>query len=131
MCHAHCTHLVPDFCGMSMEMANKILTTIKSTRTPGKPLPPPPAAPLADQPNASSDASKFSSSTSDSKSDTLQNISDDEQEKYYASRLPTETKNQFQKPIESQYKPTGRRPPPNDLSKESTNDLDQEKSECI
>ena len=57
----------PDFCGMSMEMANKILTTIKSTRTPGKPLPPPPAAPLADQPNASSDASKFSSSTSDSK----------------------------------------------------------------
>lgn len=129
MCHAHCTHLVPDFCGMSMEMANKILTTIKSTRTPGKPLPPPPAAPLADQPNASSDASKFSSSTSDSKSDTLQNISDDEQEKYYASRLPTETKNQFQKPIESQYKPTGRRPPPNDLSKESTNDLDQEKSE--
>lgn len=32
MCHAQCTHLVPDFCGMSMEMANKILTTIKSTK---------------------------------------------------------------------------------------------------
>ncbi|GEQ67048.1 hypothetical protein JCM33374_g711 [Metschnikowia sp. JCM 33374] len=31
MCHTQCTHLVPDFCGMSMEMANKILTTIKST----------------------------------------------------------------------------------------------------
>lgn len=34
MCHAHCTHLVPDFCGMSMEMANKILMTIKSTKAP-------------------------------------------------------------------------------------------------
>lgn len=32
MCHAQCTHLVPDFCGMSMEMANKILMTIKSTK---------------------------------------------------------------------------------------------------
>lgn len=32
MCHTQCTHLVPDFCGMSMEMANKILTTIKSTK---------------------------------------------------------------------------------------------------
>ncbi|KAL3472944.1 hypothetical protein BJX99DRAFT_203314 [Aspergillus californicus] len=27
-CHAHCTHLVPDFCGMSMEAANQILETI-------------------------------------------------------------------------------------------------------
>ncbi|KAJ5488955.1 Protein kinase C-like [Penicillium diatomitis] len=24
-CHAHCTHLVPDFCGMSIEVANQIL----------------------------------------------------------------------------------------------------------
>lgn len=32
MCHTQCTHLVPDFCGMSMEMANSILTTIKSTK---------------------------------------------------------------------------------------------------
>lgn len=32
MCHTQCTHLVPDFCGMSMEMANKILMTIKSTK---------------------------------------------------------------------------------------------------
>lgn len=31
MCHVQCSHLVPDFCGMSMETANKILTTIKST----------------------------------------------------------------------------------------------------
>ncbi|KAH3902544.1 protein kinase C SCDLUD_000123 [Saccharomycodes ludwigii] len=32
MCHAQCAHLVPDFCGMSMEMANQILTTIKNTK---------------------------------------------------------------------------------------------------
>lgn len=31
MCHAQCAHLVPDFCGMSMIMANKILTTIKQS----------------------------------------------------------------------------------------------------
>ncbi|GMM32753.1 protein kinase C [Saccharomycopsis crataegensis] len=29
MCHSGCAHLVPDFCGMSMIMANKILETIK------------------------------------------------------------------------------------------------------
>ncbi|EGV64113.1 Serine/threonine kinase [Yamadazyma tenuis] len=34
MCHTQCTHLVPDFCGMSMDMANKILSTIKSTPKP-------------------------------------------------------------------------------------------------
>lgn len=31
MCHVSCSHLVPDFCGMSMETANEILKTIKST----------------------------------------------------------------------------------------------------
>lgn len=31
MCHSQCSHLVPDFCGMTMETANKILSTIKST----------------------------------------------------------------------------------------------------
>ncbi|OBA28961.1 hypothetical protein HANVADRAFT_50915 [Hanseniaspora valbyensis NRRL Y-1626] len=32
MCHQNCSHLVPDFCGMDMETANKILTTIKNTK---------------------------------------------------------------------------------------------------
>ncbi|SCW00119.1 LAFE_0B09868g1_1 [Lachancea fermentati] len=32
MCHAQCAHLVPDFCGMSMEMANKVLTAIQDTK---------------------------------------------------------------------------------------------------
>jgi hypothetical protein len=31
-CHAHCVHFVPDFCGMSMEAANKILMEIKKAR---------------------------------------------------------------------------------------------------
>ena len=31
-CHAACQHLVPDFCGMSMIVANEILETIQQTR---------------------------------------------------------------------------------------------------
>lgn len=31
-CHAQCVHLVPDFCGMSMEVANRILSEIKLTK---------------------------------------------------------------------------------------------------
>ena len=29
-CHADCVHLVPDFCGMSMEMANQLLSNIET-----------------------------------------------------------------------------------------------------
>jgi len=40
--HAQCAHLVPDFCGMSMEVANEILTVTRETKDkqglrPGKP----------------------------------------------------------------------------------------------
>ncbi|KAH0542023.1 hypothetical protein FGG08_003572 [Glutinoglossum americanum] len=31
-CHAQCAHLVPDFCGMSMEVANQILSEIRTTK---------------------------------------------------------------------------------------------------
>lgn len=31
-CHASCVHLVPDFCGMSNEVANQILSEIKKTK---------------------------------------------------------------------------------------------------
>ncbi|KAJ5654021.1 hypothetical protein N7490_001024 [Penicillium lividum] len=34
--HAHCTHLVPDFCGMSMEAANQILETLIRTKNHNK-----------------------------------------------------------------------------------------------
>ncbi|GMF77853.1 unnamed protein product [Aspergillus oryzae] len=37
-CHAHCTHLVPDFCGMSMEAANQILETLIHARNHNKSL---------------------------------------------------------------------------------------------
>ncbi|GJP98393.1 hypothetical protein CBS147343_1259 [Aspergillus niger] len=35
-CHSHCTHLVPDFCGMSMEAANQILETLIRTKNHNK-----------------------------------------------------------------------------------------------
>lgn len=31
-CHAQCVHFVPDFCGMSMEVANQILAEISTTK---------------------------------------------------------------------------------------------------
>ncbi|KAF8461352.1 kinase-like domain-containing protein [Kalaharituber pfeilii] len=31
-CHAQCTHLVPDFCGMPMDVANKVLTQIRNAK---------------------------------------------------------------------------------------------------
>ncbi|KHN99001.1 protein kinase C [Metarhizium album ARSEF 1941] len=31
-CHAHCAHLVPDFCGMSMALANQILEGIRTQK---------------------------------------------------------------------------------------------------
>ena len=42
-CHAGCVHFVPDFCGMSMEVANQILMEIKRTKR-GQSIPagPPP-----------------------------------------------------------------------------------------
>ncbi|ODV89261.1 hypothetical protein CANCADRAFT_58235 [Tortispora caseinolytica NRRL Y-17796] len=33
MCHTQCQHLVPDFCGMSMEQANKILSEIRNAKS--------------------------------------------------------------------------------------------------
>lgn len=45
-CHTKCAHLVPDFCGLSMEMANQMLAEIKAaakrkpTETASKPQPP-------------------------------------------------------------------------------------------
>lgn len=53
--HADCVHLVPDFCGMSMEMANKLLADIKTINNTRRPAPasrltkPPPARGPADR----------------------------------------------------------------------------------
>ena len=38
-CHSQCMHLVPDFCGMSMEMANQIMATIRDTKSRKKQFP--------------------------------------------------------------------------------------------
>ncbi|KAI0657364.1 hypothetical protein C8Q70DRAFT_935034 [Cubamyces menziesii] len=61
-CHANCAHLVPDFCGMSMETANQLLRDMRAIKEqqrrptqarvspqqqyPAQPLPPPAEAPL-------------------------------------------------------------------------------------
>jgi hypothetical protein len=37
-CHAHCMHLVPDFCGMSMEVANTILGELRATKHRKQPM---------------------------------------------------------------------------------------------
>lgn len=39
-CHTGCAHLVPDFCGMSMEAANEILKALSRTRNPNVNKPP-------------------------------------------------------------------------------------------
>ncbi|ESW99780.1 hypothetical protein KL918_001283 [Ogataea parapolymorpha] len=41
-CHATCSHLVPDFCGMSIEKASQILSAIKSTQESKTTKPKPP-----------------------------------------------------------------------------------------
>lgn len=130
MCHAQCTHLVPDFCGMSMEMANKILTTIKSTKAPAiSPSNKSTQSPYSNDKIKVDDEIKVndkitrrpsfkdSGSTSDSKSETLNNLSDDENEKAFrTTRLPTQTTNQHQEQIEAPNNKSSRRPPP-DFSK--------------
>jgi tRNA A-37 threonylcarbamoyl transferase component Bud32 len=39
-CHSDCTHFVPDFCGMDMATANKILMEIQNARPPRRPAGP-------------------------------------------------------------------------------------------
>jgi len=49
-CHADCAHLVPDFCGMSMEMANQLIETLnRGKKTPKPQIQAPPAQPQAPQ----------------------------------------------------------------------------------
>ncbi|KAE8257334.1 hypothetical protein A4X13_0g2422 [Tilletia indica] len=41
-CHTDCAHLVPDFCGMSMEMANQLIETLNRSKKTPRPLTQPP-----------------------------------------------------------------------------------------
>lgn len=95
MCHANCTHLVPDFCGMSMEMANKILTTIKSTKPRPKPV-------AKDHPRLPQD-----SSSSVTKVASVPSVENEPWEK-----LPTVSSHAYQHPVDSPHHRTTRRPPP-------------------
>lgn len=135
MCHTQCTHLVPDFCGMSMEMANSILTTIKSTK-----LAPPSAAKYAKiedsvpprvpakTPSLSpqkqrrpaydqqySYTPEVAPPTHDPRAQFLQNQSSTamEIEDEAPAKLPTTITNEFQESVDSPYARHGtRRPPP-------------------
>ncbi|KAK0537256.1 Serine/threonine kinase [Tilletia horrida] len=50
-CHTDCAHLVPDFCGMSMEMANQLIETLnRSKKAPKPPTQLPSAAQTQQQP---------------------------------------------------------------------------------
>ncbi|CAI5758641.1 unnamed protein product [Candida verbasci] len=114
MCHAQCTHLVPDFCGMSLQMANEILATIKSTKVSPKksvqvkPLPPKP--PITTLPSLESNHTYVEP--------------EEENEKEYEVKLPTTTKNVYQEPVEMEK--TRRRPPINnfDLSFDNKEQLE-------
>lgn len=126
MCHAQCTHLVPDFCGMSMDMANTILATIKSTskpkttttialpRSPGKVTPIRSGfPPMETTPLSSNNLSKVSSfqtfeTSNEAKPSTLRYESDTEQD----NKLPTTSNHQYQEPVPEPIKSAGRRPPP-------------------
>lgn len=139
MCHAQCTHLVPDFCGMSMEMANKILTTIKSTKPtkalPRQPVsvedyPPLPSLPpklMTDQPNSAQPLpvrDHFAPQNLDPKFGQhpykqRQQTQEPEMDQVWEQKLPTVTTNQFQNAVDSPYsKAAARRPPPQDRSGE-------------
>ncbi|KAI5966892.1 PKC1 [Candida pseudojiufengensis] len=127
MCHAHCTHLVPDLCGMSLQMANEILATIKSTKvSPKKPKQ------IAQETGYASQEPKYYRQQESEKTlppkppvhrypetestQSSKDLSDDEIEKEYDSRLPTTTQKSYQQPIiDSPYDPnarTNRRRPP-------------------
>lgn len=141
MCHAQCTHLVPDFCGMSMEMANKILTTIKSTK-PTKALPKQPRAQagtaplpqlppklLVQQPTSAQPLpvkDQFTQQGQRYKEDLhyqpeVLQTSNVVPEEPYEQRLPTVTTNQFQQTVDSPYaRQAGRRAPPQEQSVEQS-----------
>lgn len=133
MCHTQCTHLVPDFCGMSMEMANSILATIKSAKqTPSRvtqfPKIEDSTAPrVAETPSLSqkqrrpaydqqySYTPEFIPQTQDPRAQFTQSHSlvDVEMDDEPPAKLPTTITNQFQQSVDSPYaRNAARKPPP-------------------
>lgn len=60
-CHANCAHLVPDFCGMSMETANQLLRDMRDINKArgGRTLPPPRQSSRSQQPTGPADMSQM------------------------------------------------------------------------
>ncbi|WLF79743.1 Serine/threonine kinase [Lodderomyces elongisporus] len=150
MCHAHCTHLVPDLCGMSLQMANEILATIKSTKVSPKKDSPTrekfvPSgnehqSPLSQQrqkPKALPPKPATSAMPSYNVVPTLNNQyqqhkshrEDDRNiEKPFESKLPTTYQNhQLQEPAAvNEYPRAGRRRPPTTETEEQAEQAEQE-----
>ncbi|CDR44262.1 CYFA0S14e01442g1_1 [Cyberlindnera fabianii] len=103
MCHNSCSHLVPDFCGMTMEAANEILKTIKSTEGSRKKL-------VQSYNNRQSTASSATAVTSSSQP-SLPSLPKSE-----ATRIPSSAPSVTD--LQTGYIPTQhhqkRRPPPQD-----------------
>ncbi|KAL6452817.1 PKC1 Protein kinase C-like 1 [Candida maltosa Xu316] len=124
MCHAQCTHLVPDLCGMSLQMANEILATIELTKNSPKKaaavvaprqqikqLPPKP--PLNQKPSmASSETLHLNESYKSLRPASIAHPDND-----FVSKLPTTVQNKYQEPVElpqqqHQVQPSSRRRTP-------------------
>ncbi|RCK58118.1 Protein kinase C-like 1 [Candida viswanathii] len=133
MCHAQCTHLVPDFCGMSLQMANEILATIELTKLSpkkpaasrqksqpqlGKQLPPRPSTEA--EKKGSLDSGETLRNEESYKSLRPASIAHPELD--YVSKLPTTVQNKYQEPVDlpqqHQVAPSSKRRPPlaSDLS---------------
>lgn len=108
MSHTHCTHLVPDFCGMTMEMANTILTTIKSTRAPNQPKLPAVPKPVryAEKSRVPAPVAPDSRAKSSPDSGSL-----DDEEPMFSVQLPTHALNHQQYPVTNQKKALAVAPP--------------------
>lgn len=151
MCHTQCTHLVPDFCGMSMEMANKILTTIKSTNPSKIPpkvqeiaAPPVPtkatgfqkSLPMQTTPQHPPENVKQNKTHASStrphpyhklQPQVQQPILDKQEDNELKFKLPTQTNKQVQETVESPYSrnPARRSPPKEEnLVQQGINDVE-------
>lgn len=107
-CHDHCTHLVPDFCGMSMENANRLLTDWRNINKIRQTAPKPPAKAILPPSSPETltsplDRMKISEPPLDGPPPRQQSPSQDR----YSQRLP-----QQQQPLPGSYPGPGQAPAP-------------------
>lgn len=114
MCHSSCSHLVPDFCGMSMETANQILKTIKETEVTRQKHHKTPSTPRSETIASTAVSSESSRQSPSAKHAPIGYISANADSGLSESELPTQSLNQKQLPIQptSSASSRHRRPPP-------------------